>query len=223
MQPRCVQTPTTTSHSGFLTRADRSAGPAARRAAPSSAALIVFRRAVADEHRLAAPLHVQRLADRRPAPGRPRSMDSASTSAAGFMLSISGQATLPTPTAPTAPVSEIQEVATGACPRAGCVIRRSGYCPRHRRRPGGRYPTLLQTVRLGRPELRPRPRAGFGARATRRIPGRRRPSRLYNAQNSDPAIARRTAAATRHRGRTSTQMHAPRPLRARHPAESRAR
>ena len=97
-QPRWVQTPTTISHSGrtFLavsvTRALSVCGSGSSRELHRLGLLDLLRRAVADEHRLAAPLHGDRLADRRSAARSPRSLDSASVSAAGLRLLMKGQA-----------------------------------------------------------------------------------------------------------------------------------
>ena len=121
------------SHSGFLDAlAHRSADRAGRRRSTASRRLDLLRRAVATKTGLPRHITVIALADLDRARGRPRSVDSASTSAAGFIWSMNGQATAAAPTAPTRAGREHQEIAprpavvrraaAGAPPSAMCVI-----------------------------------------------------------------------------------------------------
>ncbi len=104
MQPRCVQTPMTTSHSGFLTRLESASGSGRSASGDVFRRLDLLGRAMAHEDRLAAPFHGDDLP--REMAERSTSVEaSASVEASGFICAISGQTAAPAATVATAPVA----------------------------------------------------------------------------------------------------------------------
>ena len=103
----------------------RSAGSLRSASVTSSAAFDLGRRAVAHEHRLAAPLDGDCWPSATVRRGRTRSRPAPAREAAGFIWSISGQTAAAAPTARNATGGDVNEVAPGRL-AAWIVCRRFG-------------------------------------------------------------------------------------------------